>query len=191
MNMKRFVKIALMALSAMLMVAMLAGCGSSSDGSAGQEAKAGSLTDSSPLFQDMDELIGATTYEQANDIIGNEGELLSEDDSSSIYVWDMGDDCSIQASFFASGSVRYDANYPLNLIGQRTDFSHWDEIESRVDGDGLTYDELVDLLDGVPGLLDSIRDGAYTYMWYDADNGYISAQVGAQDGEVIIVSGRF
>lgn len=195
----RFIKVAVVAFSTLLLAGALFGCSSNSgSSSAATEGSADTqtqsepqeLTPDSPLFQTMSELTADMTIEQANEVIGSEGEMSSETDSSTLYVWDMGDECSIEGTFFTSGSARFDAEYPRKLVKDHADFSDWDNIKAQAEAGTLTYDQLVDMLGGVPGLLDSVRNGGYTYQWYNDDGGYLFAQTD-EEGEVSIVSGMF
>lgn len=195
----RFIKVAVVAFSTLLLAGALFGCSSNSGSSSAAtesstdtqtQSEPQELTPDSPLFQTMSELSADMTVEQANEVIGSEGEMSSATDSSTLYVWDMGDECSIEGTFFTSGSARFDAEYPRKLVKDHADFSDWDNIKAQAEAGTLTYDQLVDMLGGVPGLLDSVRNGGYTYQWYNDDGGYLFAQTD-EEGEVSIVSGMF
>lgn len=195
-----------LAMGALLMMGILAGCSSNDGGSAddqgqsstsssaqaeGQSSAGGAITPDSRVFQLLNQLTAQTTLEQANEIIGSEGELIAESDSASTYVWIIDDDTSIEGILMSGGSANYSADYPTKLVADRADFSKWDEIEAQQKAGSLTYDQLVELVGGVPGLKDEIRSGACTYQWYDADGGYLFAQVDDETGEISVVSGRF
>ena len=197
----KFIKIAVVAFSTLLLAGALFGCSSNSDsGSAATDTESSAdtqaqsepqeLTPDSELFQIMGELSPEMTLEEANEVIGSEGEVSTESDSSTVYVWDMGDECSIEGTFFTSGSARFDAEYPRKLVKDRANFGDWDNIKAQAEAGTLTYDQLVEMLGGVPGLMDSVRSGGYTYQWYNDDGGYLFAQTD-EDGEVSIVSGMF
>lgn len=195
----RFIKVAVVTFSTLLLAGALFGCSSNSGSSSAAtesstdtqtQSEPQELTPDSPLFQTMSELSADMTVEQANEVIGSEGEMSSATDSSTLYVWDMGDECSIEGTFFTSGSARFDAEYPRKLVKDHADFSDWDNIKAQAEAGTLTYDQLVDMLGGVPGLLDSVRNGGYTYQWYNDDGGYLFAQTD-EEGEVSIVSGMF
>lgn len=193
-----------LSLGGLLMVGVLTGCssnngsgdaGQSQDSSSaqteGQNSAGTAITPDSRVFQLMDQLTAKTTLEQANEIIGTEGELVTESDTAATYTWPVDDDTSIEGILMSSGGATFSADYPTKLVADRADFSNWSEIESLQKVGTLTYDQLVDLLGGVSGLKDEIRLGACTYQWYDADGGYLFAQVDDETGEISVVSGRF
>ena len=75
----------------------------------------------------------------------------------------------------------------------RSDFSRWSEIKPKLNSaEGLTYDQLVEYLGGVPGL--RVKVGAGTsddmYLWVNEDDGELRAYVD-DEGECTMLSGWF
>lgn len=181
----------------------MAGCSQASDNGQGdgqgqstqasETAEPEELNADSHLFELMGQLASAKTVEEADQVIGAQGEEReSTVEGLSSYYWDLGNDTGIEGTFFESGSSRYDASYPTEMVGPRADFSRWEEIKTKTQSaDGITYDEIVELVGGVPGLKDTVSGDGVTYQWYDANGGYLFAQANSETGKCGTVSGRF
>lgn len=224
-------------MSLLLSGALLMGCASGDQDATSTETKndpaaaTGSeqLSVDSHLFQLMDQLGEADTVEQANTIIGFEGEKGEESQSESEnlglwykteYLWDLGDGTKIAGEFteypsepenndltyvnnmkvYAPHRATYTAYFKEANLRDRADFSQADEIKAKINSDeGLTYDQLVELVGGVPGVKETVStlsssDGAYypsfRYEWCNTEGGTLAARVG-NDGTVGMVTGYF
>ncbi len=207
-------KAAALCASALLSVGLLAGCSAPAGNAENNEQAAGAesgqtepeqLAPDSHLFQLVDQLASAVTPEQANELIGFEGEKTDEwqdrPDSAvfTYYVWDMGDDIVVKGNYVTHPATDYDdyakyeADFPAELVRDRADFSRWSEIKPKLNSaEGLTYDQLVEYLGGVPGL--RVKVGAGTsddmYLWVNEDDGELRAYVD-DEGECTMLSGWF
>lgn len=205
-------KAAALCASALLSVGLLAGCSAPAGNAENNEQAAGAesgqaepeqLAPDSHLFQLVDQLASAITPEQANELIGFEGEKTDErqyrPDSEVFtdYVWDMGDDIVINGHYVTHPAMdrddyaTYEADLPAELVRDRADFSRWSEIKPKLNSaEGLTYDQLVEYLGGVPGL--KVKVGAGTsddvYFWVNEDDGELRAYVD-DEGECTMLSG--
>lgn len=193
---------------------VLSGCASQGSGG-GDGASADVQGDAQRASYDaasINELMGrlatAATLEEANAIMGFEGEMTDESSyrspydppstvSSTVdYEWQLGP-FPIEGSFTTyevggEDEAVYETDYWKGKPDARADFSRWDEIEAALDSDaGLPYERMVELLGGTEGLREKVSTtGDVTYRWYDADGGYLWSMVGP-DGMCGTTSGRF
>lgn len=145
------------------------------------------------ILECMEQLNGNMSMAEINSVIGFEGELKSETDLYKTYVWQLSEKTSIEAMISQNyGTASIEANYPTELRPTGADFSRWDEIQSKLkNGDKFTYDEFVDLVGGVQGVLDKVDSSRRTYHWYNSEGGYLFAFFDLDDGYCTLASGRF
>lgn len=187
------------------------------------------LSVDSHLFQLMDQLAEADTVEQATAIIGFEGEKGEESQSEegdsrtwskAEYLWDLGDGTKIEGEFtaypaepanndmiyvgdtkvYAPHRATYTAYFKGSNLRDHADFSQADTMKAKLNSDeGLTYDQLVELVGGVPGVKETVStlsssDGVYypsfRYEWSNIEGGSLTAYVG-NDGTVGMITGYF
>lgn len=210
---------AALALGLAAMMLVLAGCGSlaassSSQASSAQEAEptevaADYTVDTYPLNL-MDQLATAKTVEEANQIIGSEGELTDteENPASAVtvttYSWDLGNDVTIEGeyttndgegdSYRDSEFAEYTIDFPSSSLApsQLTDFANGDQIKAQHEAGTLDYAGLVELLGGVPGIKKEVSTKEhYEYYWYNDDGGYLSVGSGPAGKLGIAISAHF
>lgn len=175
----------LFSFTSVFMIFGLVGCGSSNDDTTAKVDTKGKCD----VFECIEIINTDDSYEQVVSKIGFEGEYTGTDTER--YYWELSEDTGIEIYFFDSGST-ISIDFPNNLISKRANFSKWDEIESKVDSkDGLTYDELVNLLGNVQGVLTDKKSHSVTYKWLDADGGYISAIFDSDTMKCTWISGWF
>lgn len=195
--------------TALTFVALMPGCASSGEGdSAGtatteQTGVSNDELDYTEVSDLMGRLASADTVEQANALIGSEGEQQGEPDESSIsttttYRWELPGDIGIDGRYtvysegYGGDSATYSVSYWPSKVGDRADFSRWDEIKAALRSDeGLSYDGMVELLGGVEGLRKQVSTkGETTYNWYNEDGNYLFTMVDS-DGMCGTTSGYF
>lgn len=202
----------------------LTGCSSQSagDGSQASSADATQANDAADEPADytvdtyplnlMDQLLTAKTPEEANEIIGSEGELVETTENpasavtvtETVYKWDLGDDVTIEGEFTTNDGegdsyrdsefATYEIDFPSSRLSesQLADFANWSEIKAQHEAGTLDYAGLVELLGGVPGIKKEVSTkDSYEYYWYNADGGYLSVGSGPAGKLGIALSGKF
>ena len=181
---------------ALACVAIMPGCAPASDGgeegaTATEQTQPASYSMAS-LDALMGELSSATTLEEANELIGVSGEYVDEHvnayDSSVTYKWDLDDNVSVQGSYvtYAPGSgedyATYETKYVIAEVKDKVDFPDHDVLKKRLNSkEDLTYEELVGMLGGNPGLKEEVSTlGGVHYIWYGKDGGYLFSWVNAE-----------
>lgn len=169
------------------MILGLVGCGSNTSGDS-TTAKV-DTKGKCDVFECIKIINTDDTYEQVVSKIGFEGEYTGTDTKK--YYWELSEDTGVEIYFYDSGnSISID--FPNSLITKRADFSKWDEIETKTDSkNGLSYDELVNLVGNVQGVLTEKKSSSVTYKWLDANGGYLSAIFDSDDMKCSWISGWF
>lgn len=140
------------------------------------------------------------TYEKLNELIGFEGELTGQSKEGSVlnykkYKWELTDDTYIEATIDDNkGKITTSAtaNFPDSMIkNDKVDFSRTDEMKKKINADGgLTYDEVVELVGGVEGTLDSVDSFSHKYIWVNSKGGTLHASFN-NSGKCTIFNGVF
>lgn len=153
------------------------------------------------VFQCIDKLDPSSSLEEMNDLIGSEAELVKETNDSKTYKWTLADDTTIEARFTTYDSavsdesktfVTFNINYPENLVAHDADLSHWDEIKTRMNNeDGITYDQIVELVGGTDGTIVEKSQGSKKYQWFNSDGGYLNASFDDETSKCTFATGRF
>ena len=140
------------------------------------------------------------TYEKLNELIGSEGELTGQSKEGSVlnykkYKWELTDDTYIEATIDDNkGKITTSAtaNFPDSMIkNDKVDFSRTDEMKKKINADGgLTYDEVVELVGGVEGTLDSVDSFSHKYIWVNSKGGTLHASFN-NSGKCTIFNGVF
>ena len=195
--MKRVFKVFSMALCLCLSVAVLTGCGSSvkktSDNSKDEKVEEKKSKGNCTVFECIDKLDAKKSLEEVNSIIGFEGTLKSETESYKVYNWDLTEDTSITVQFMTKyGTSIISTNFPNSMVDNKADFSKWDEIQTKIKSStGIKYDEFVELVGGVKGVMTKKTDTEITYKWINAKGGFLSAYFKIETGKCSSASGRF
>lgn len=182
-----------------LLLTLTTGCGNKSEndktssGSNESEKTKGKCS----IFECMEKLDAKDTVEEMNEKIGFEGELTSDTEKYKVYNWELSNDTSITVQFNVSVidnsiSAVIDADYPLNSVSKKADFTKYDEIKDAIEnGDSLTYDEFVKMVGGVKGVVDKKTASSITYYWQNSKGGYLNAYFDVKTGKCTMATGRF
>lgn len=135
------------------------------------------------------------SIDEINDIIGFDGELTNENEEYKYktYTWEFSDDESISITQHEKypNNTTVEARIPTKKITEKADFSKYDEIKDALDkSESLTYDEFVEKVGGVEGVLDKKTNSETRYQWADGDGGYLHAYFD-EDNKCTMVTGRF
>ncbi|MBR6965127.1 hypothetical protein IKH83_02330 [Candidatus Saccharibacteria bacterium] len=162
--------------------------GNGDSGQSGQEASKGNCS----VFECIEKLNSKMTLAEMNDIMGFEGELVTDEESYKTYSWELTEDTSIRSQFMTSyNTATISANYPSSAVPKTSDFSRWTEIQSKLrGGEDLYYDEFVELVGGTQGVMKQKSSSSVTYEWENADGGYLSGYFN-DDGKCTMATGRF
>lgn len=166
----------------------LTGCGNSDKPSTGEKSKG-----KCDVFECMEKLESSQTLEEMNQIIGFEGELKREADDYKVYEWELSENTSINVQFMLkNNTATISSNYLTTMAPQKSDFSKWDEIKSKLNKkEEISYDEFVKLVGGVQGTIKQKTKTSISYSWYNADGGYLTAYFSTETGNCTMTSGRF
>lgn len=152
------------------------------------------------VFESIKHLKVENTYEEINEIIGFEGELKdqSKEGSSSQwkkYEWELTDDTSIVVrldEFKGKTTAQISAEFPDKMVkNDKVDFSRTDEMKKKINStEGLTYEEVVEILGGVEGTLDAVDSFSHKYLWVNSKGGTLHATFN-NSGKCTIFNGVF
>ncbi len=183
------------------MVCGLTACGNSEKaGGSKEETEAAAETDGAEaegktanydVFECIKQIETDNTLEEVNEIIGFEGEYIGTE--YEVYYWQLTEDTGVQVQFFDSGNCRIDIDFKNKTIAdKKNDFSKFSEIEEKLNsGEGLTYDEFVQIIGGVEGVLETKSSSALGYTWINDEGGYLTAQFDSETLECESASGWF
>lgn len=147
------------------------------------------------VFECIQKINPDNTLAEMNEIIGFEGGDISDGSSSDkVYYWQLTEDTGVRVQFFEqSGNARIDIDFKNKSIANaKNDFSKFDEIKEKLNaGEALTYDEFVEIIGGVEGVLETKTAYDYSYTWVDENGGYLTAQFDAETMECKAASGMF
>lgn len=129
---------------------------------------------------------------EMNRIMGFEGELVTDEEAYKIFSWKLTEDTSIRAQFMTNyDTATISAEYPSSMVPKTADFSRWAEIQSRLsDGEAITYDEFVEMVGGVEGVIKQKTGSNVSYDWENDEGGYLSGYFD-YDGKCTMATGRF
>lgn len=131
------------------------------------------------------------TLEEANKIIGFDGEAKGENTNK--YYWKFSDTTGIELTVSTSGNGSISATIDKKEIAnKKVDFSRYDEIKTALkSGQSLTYDEFVEKVGGVQGTLVGKSSYSNRYTWVNTKGGYLTASFSVKTGKCTIVTGRY
>ena len=122
------------------------------------------------------------TVSEINDIVGVDGELI--DTTYNEYHWKISDDFSIYVDF-TNKEVREEFNDEM-LANKKVDFAKYEEIKYLVDeADSLTYEEMVEMLNGISGALIKKSTDFLEYRWVDDSGDYLQATFSQDSGKCV------
>ena len=161
-------------------------------GDAGQSGQGETSKGNCSVFECIEKLGGKMTLAEMNDIMGFEGELVSDEESYKVYSWELTEDTSIRSQFMlGSNTATISANYPSSAVPKTADFSRWTEIQSKLkSGEALYYDEFVEIIGGTQGVMKQKTEYNVTYEWENAEGGYLSGYFN-YEGKCTMATGRF
>ena len=152
------------------------------------------------VFEAIKHLEVETTYEKINEIIGFEGELTDQSKEGDFlkwkkYEWQLTDDTSIVVRLDEDTNkttAQIFAEFPNDMIkNNKVDFSRTDEMKKKINStEGLKYEEVVEILGGVEGTLDSVDSFSHEYIWVNTDGGTLNASFN-KDDKCTIFNGVF
>ena len=182
------------------LVAVLAAAGviyfmnnnSNNNGSNPEETSEKSSKGKCSVLKCMEKLNAEMTVEEINEVIGFEGTKKNETDSYVVYEWDITDDTGINAQFHTKyNTATISANYPSSMIKKTADFSKWKDIQAKIKTkESLKYDEFVEMVGGVEGVIKQITNSSTSYSWENADGGYLTGYFN-KDNKCTMATGRF
>ena len=181
---------------------VMGGKGKKANNNEGQSSKTETTQSSKgnyDVFESIKKLNVETTLEEINDVMGFEGEVKDESEETSsmkwkLYSWELTDDTSIEVRIYDdSDSVYINAYYPDEMIeNKNVDFSKASEMKTKLNSEeGLTYQEVVELLGGVEGTLDEKDSSTETYSWCNTDGGSFTARFSPKTGKCTSFNGVF
>lgn len=162
----------------------ITGCGSKSSESSFKKPDKGNCTSLECIL----DLKTDSTVEEINKVVGFEGVL--EDETNEKYVWEIGKDDSLSATYYSGKNATIEANFDRNdLKDDKIDFSKYDEIQTALKESSLTYDELSDKVNG-KGYLYSISAYTKKYIWVNKDGEYLSATFSTTNDKCTFIIGQ-
>ena len=187
----------LLFLIAILALVSFTGCGTKNDGGTEVNNNEGGTEISTSkskckIVECMDLLPLDVTLEEANKIIGFEGEKFLEGDSWVSYRWNLNDDDTVEITFYDTWN-NIKINFPSrNMKNNKVDFSRYEEISSAMKkGERLSYDKVKEIVGGEEGILVEKSESNLKYEWVNADGGYLNASFNETKSVCTFVSGWF
>ena len=152
------------------------------------------------VFEAIKHINTDDTYEKINELIGFEGELTGQSKEGSVlnykkYKWELTEDTYIEATIDDNkGKITTSAtaNFPDSMIkNEKVDFSRTGEMKKKINAEGgLTYEEVVEIVGGVEGTLDSVDSFSRKYIWVNSKGGTLHATFNNK-GKCTIFNGVF
>lgn len=178
---------------------VLTGCGANSNNS-GNAPQAQQSKGNYDVFEAIKKIETKTTFEDVNKLLGFEGTLKSQSDANAtyswkLYRWDLTDDTAIEVRITdKDNSASIEAKYPTDMIRNgKVDFSRVNsEMKKKInEKDGMTYDQVVEMLGGVQGTLDKKDSSTDTYVWANDQRGSLTVRFSTSTGKVTSFNGLF
>lgn len=198
--MKKSILVISLALMLVLSLVVLTGCGENSNNSNNSDntQQAQKSKGNYDVFEAIKKIETKTTFEDVNKLLGFEGTLKSQSDANSTYTWklyrwDLTDDTAIEVRITdKDNSASIEAKYPTDMIrNAKVDFSKVNsEMKKKVnEKDGMTYDQVVEMLGGVQGTLDKKDSSTDTYVWANTQRGSLTVRFSSSTGKVTSFNG--
>jgi len=145
------------------------------------------------VFECMEKLDPNSSIEDMTKVIGIEPYIESEDDKYASYSYDLSDEISINVRVSKTWDNKtISADVSDRIINNKADFSRWNEIKSKLDGnDSIMYDEFVKLVGGVEGVIIQKDESSIHYKWVNKDGGYLYGYFATKTGKCTLATGRF
>ena len=125
---------------------------------------------------------------EINDIIGVEGTLI--DATYNEYHWKISNDFSVYVDF-TNKEIREEFNN-ASLINKKVDFTKYENIKRLVDDDSsITYEEVVEMLNNVDGVLIRKSVDSVDYIWVDDNSEYLQATFSQDSSKCIRLVSSF
>lgn len=200
--MKKSILVISLVLMLVLSLVLLTGCGENSEktNNSGNAPQTQQSKGNYDVFEAIKKIETTTTFEDVNKLLGFEGTLKSESDANSTlsykkYRWDLTDDTAIEVTIYdKDNSANIAAMYPSDMIkNEKVDFSKVNsEMKKKInEKDGMTYDQVVEMLGGVQGTLDKKTDRDEAYVWVNAQRGSLTVRFDTSTGKVTSFNGVF
>ena len=195
--MKKRILVISLVLMLVLSLGVLTGCGNNSNNS-GNAKQTQQSKGNYDVFEAIKKIETTTTFEDVNKLLGFEGTLKSQSDANSIYSWklyrwDLTDDTAIEVIINEKdNSASIEAKYPTDMIRNgKVDFSKVNsEMKKKInEKDGMTYDQVVEMLGGVQGTLDKKDSSTNTYVWANDQRGSLTVRFSTSTGKVTSFNG--
>ncbi|MBQ3416120.1 MAG: hypothetical protein IJH39_12465 [Clostridia bacterium] len=195
--MKKRILVISLALMLVLSLGVLTGCGNNSNNS-GNVKQTQQSKGNYDVFEAIKKIETTTTFEDVNKLLGFEGTLKSQSDANStyswkLYRWDLTDDTAIEVRINdKDNSASIEAKYPTDMIRNgKVDFSKVNsEMKKKInEKDGMTYDQVVEMLGGVQGTLDKKDSSTDTYVWANAQRGSLTVRFSTSTGKATSFNG--
>ena len=195
--MKKRILVISLVLMLVLSLGVLTGCGNNSNNS-GNAKQTQQSKGNYDVFEAIKKIETTTTFEDVNKLLGFEGTLKSQSDANStyswkLYRWDLTDDTAIEVRINEKdNSASIEAKYPTDMIRNgKVDFSKVNsEMKKKInEKDGMTYDQVVEMLGGVQGTLDKKDSSTNTYVWANDQRGSLTVRFSTSTGKVTSFNG--
>ena len=195
--MKKRILVISLAIMLVLSLGVLTGCGNNSNNS-GNAQQTQQSKGNYDVFEAIKKIETTTTFEDVNKLLGFEGTLKSQSDANStyswkLYRWDLTDDTAIEVRINEKdNSASIEAKYPTDMIRNgKVDFSKVNsEMKKKInEKDGMTYDQVVEMLGGVQGTLDKKTSYDEAYVWANDQRGSLTVRFNSSTGKVTSFNG--
>jgi len=195
--MKKRILVISLVLMLVLSLGVLTGCGNNSNNS-GNAKQTQQSKGNYDVFEAIKKIETTTTFEDVNKLLGFEGTLKSQSDANStyswkLYRWDLTDDTAIEVRINEKdNSASIEAKYPTDMIRNgKVDFSKVNsEMKKKInEKDGMTYDQVVEMLGGVQGTLDKKDSSTNAYVWANDQRGSLTVRFSTSTGKVTSFNG--
>jgi hypothetical protein len=130
------------------------------------------------------------TVEEINDIIGFEGEL--KDEKIGKYEWKLNDNDTVIVTYYGStkGTIKIEYDQK-SIANDNITYDKYNEIKASLDdGTSIKYDEFVEKMGNVQGVLIENSTGSKTYIWARTDGRYLKASFSNSSGKCTFITGR-
>lgn len=177
----------------LLMVITFAGCGAKTTGgktSNNTKQAKEKINGNCTVFECIKTLEITDTLDQVNEKMGFEGKKDKEEDTYSIYTWEVTKDSKVEIQFFSSGKSDIKIEFDKDKIANdKLDLSKFDEMKAIIQKGEMTLDKFSEMVGNVDGTLVEKSSFSNKYLWYKSSSNYLYGTFSTSSNKCTFVSG--
>lgn len=129
----------------------------------------------------------SNTIEEMNDIIGFEA---TKSEYSEEHTWKLSKNNSITLKYAGDSPILQATIDKESIKNENVKLLSSSELKEKLSNGSFTYNELVKMLDGIEGVLESKTKNSVGYIWVDKNNRTLGATFNNKSGKCTVASIR-